>query len=149
MDVGEALVVASILPRLFSLGLVFLFSLHLCDCASSAAILAVSSDDSKGTFLGDPFSANLSGLELLLRPSLFGSEAWFLFFPSFVRIFPCGRGGVFVVCCAAALHTTRGADPSSHEVYLQTIPGICGKLMDTWENSWEIIGFWCHPVIFS
>ena len=42
---------ASILPRLFSLGLVF-FSLHLCDCASSAAILAVSSDDSKGSFLG-------------------------------------------------------------------------------------------------
>ena len=35
---GGALVVASILPPLFSLGLVF--SLHLCDCASSAAILA-------------------------------------------------------------------------------------------------------------
>ena len=32
---------------------------------------------------------------------------------------------------------------------LQKIPKICGKLMDTWENSWETIGFWCHPVIFS
>ena len=80
-----------------------LFFLSLCVIVPHAGW-----DDFRGSFLSDPFSAILSGLQFFLRPShfLFGSlfcaEAWFLLFPSFVRIFLCG-GGVL----GARLHGTQ------------------------------------------
>ena len=105
--------------------LVFVFSSLLCYRVSSVAVLA-GSTASRRYFLGDPFSTILLGLKFfsevfsIIFGSLFCVEARFVF-SSCVRSSLWGGGLGFVIWCAAALHTTRGADPSSNAAYPRVI----------------------------